>query len=165
MAISRKVNKEFFKVWSPEMAYTLGFFAADGYMWVSGRGACFFGFQINDKKLLYAIRDALGSNHVIAKRVRKNPKWNDSFRLQIGSKEMFKDLLQLGMTPVKSKTLIFPRIPKKYMSNFIRGYFEGDGCVYFKQYFAKDRKTMRWCLQARFTSGSKGFLEALHVVL
>jgi len=161
----RDVNKDFFKTWSPEMSYVLGFFAADGYMWISGRGAHFFGFQINDEKLLYAIRDALGSSHTIATRVSNNPKWNDNFRLQIGSKEMFEDLLKLGMTPAKSKTLRFPSVPNKYMRDFVRGYFEGDGCVYFKEHFAKDRNKMRWFFQTRFTSGSRQFLELLHEYL
>ena len=161
----RTVNKQFFKKWSPGMAYVSGFFAADGYMWISGRGSHFFGFQINDRELLEEIRDALGSNHKIATRTRPNPKWNDSYRLQIGSKEMFTDLLELGMTPAKSNSLSFPAVPEKYLSHFIRGYFDGDGNVYFKRHYAKDRGKMRWIFQSRFTSGSVKFLEALHICL
>ncbi len=161
----KEVNKKFFKKWNADMAYVLGFFAADGYMWISGRGAHFFGFQINDKELVYEIRDILGSNHKISQRVSDNPNWNDSYRIQIGSKEVFDDLISLGMTPSKSKTLLFPRVPKKYVGDFILGYFDGDGCAYFREHFARDRNKMRWIFQSRFTSGSKNFLLSLHECL
>ncbi len=147
------------------MAYVLGFFAADGYMWVTRRGSKFLGFQINDRELLVEIRKTLDSSHKIAIRVRNNPKHNDSFRLQIGSKEMFNDLLKLRMTPAKSKTLEFPNIPKRYLAYFVRGYFEGDGNVYFKEHFAKDRNKKRWHFTSRFTSGSESFLKTLHTKL
>jgi len=160
----RAVNKDFFKHWSRDMAYVLGFFSADGYMWKSGRGAYFFGFQINDKGLLEDIKRVLCSTHKIAKRKRKdkNPQWNDSYRLQIGSKEMFEDLLHLGMTPVKSNTLTFPQVPDTYFGDFVRGYFDGDGCVHFKKYFSKSKNKKIWVFSSRFTSGCKSFLEILH---
>ncbi len=161
MKSKKVVNKDFFKNWSSEMAYVLGFFAADGYMWESARGAYFFGFQIKDKNLLYKIRKILNSNHKIAQRISKNSNWHDSYRLQIGSKEMFNDLLMLGMTPAKSKTLTFPKIPKEYLKDFIRGYFDGDGNVYFKKHFAKDRGKDRWVFQTRFTSASRRFLKEI----
>lgn len=160
----RDVNKDFFKHWSRDMAYVLGFFAADGFMWKSGRGACFFGFQINDRQLLVDIRHVLSSTHKIAKRHRKikNPAWNDSYRLQVGSKEMFEDLLLLGMTPVKSHTLVFPQIPEAYFGDFVRGYFDGDGCVYYARLKFADRKRLRKILNSQFISASHTFLVMLH---
>ena len=160
----RAVNKYFFKHWSRDMAYVLGFFAADGYMWKSGRGAYFFGFQINDKKLLENIRTALCSTHKIAKRNRRNkkPQWGESYRLQIGSVEMYEDLLHLGMTPIKSNTLKFPKIPQQYFGDFIRGYFDGDGCVYYARLKFSDRKKPRRILNTQFISGSSVFLSTLH---
>jgi hypothetical protein len=41
MPIHKKVNQDFFKKWSPEMAYILGFFTADGSMAKNKRGAHF----------------------------------------------------------------------------------------------------------------------------
>jgi hypothetical protein len=86
------------------------------------RGAHFIEIEITDKELLEEIRDALGSNHKIAAR-NKNKKWKISYRLQIGSKEIFSDLLSLGMTPCKSKTIRLPKVPNKYFPHFVRGYF------------------------------------------
>lgn len=156
------VDTDFFKNWSRNMAYVLGFFAADGYMWKSDRGAAFFGFQITDRDLLCKTRTALNSQHKVATRAARKNTHQDSYRLQIDSKEMYQDLLNLGMTPTKSRTLAFPYIPKKYVSDFIRGYFDGDGNVYCGKHYAKDRGKNRWVFQSRFTSGSRQFLAALH---
>ena len=47
-------------------------------------------------------------------------------------------------------------------SDFVRGYFDGDGCVYFKQHRIKTREKPKWIFSSRFTSGSKMFLVDLH---
>ena len=70
MPIQRNVNQDFFKKWSPNMAYVLGFFAADGNMIINKRGAHFIEFQINDLELLKNIRRALNSDHKITSRRR-----------------------------------------------------------------------------------------------
>jgi hypothetical protein len=47
------------------------------------------------------------------------------------SKKMHADLVKLGCTPKKSFTITFPKdkIPEELLSHFIRGYFDGDGCL------------------------------------
>jgi intein-encoded DNA endonuclease-like protein len=162
MPIFKTANNNFFKTWSPEMAYVLGFFTADGNMIRNKRGAHFIEFQITDKDLLYKIRDLLKSNHKITER-RRSDKWKNSYRLQIGSKEMFNSLINLGLTPNKSKTIDFPEIPKEYFSDFVRGYFDGDGCVTICNYIRKERNNKK-CrkLLSGFVSGSENFLKSLH---
>ena len=54
-----------------------------------------------------------------------------------------------------------PSIPNVYLGDFVRGYFDGDGCVYFKKHFVKVRRKCRWVFSTRFTSGSKSFLQSL----
>ena len=66
MTLTRAVNHDFFKKWNSDMAYVLGFFAADGCMIKNKRGAHFIEFHITDKNLLFAIRAAMRSNHKIA---------------------------------------------------------------------------------------------------
>ena len=157
----RTLNHQFFKTWTPAMAYTLGFFAADGTMIANNRGAHFIEFHITDKEILIQIRSAVGSNHKIATR-KRNPKHRLGYRLQIGSKEWFKDLTTLGFVPNKSLIMRLPSVPPKLLGHFVRGYFDGDGCVHFKKYWAKDRGKMKWSFSTRFTSGSKDFLLSLH---
>ena len=161
----RELNHDFFKKWSPAMAYVLGFFAADGSMLKNNRGGHFIEFNITDRVVLYQIRAAIISNHKITKRPSRSPKWKDIYRIQIGSREWFTDLTRLGFTQHKSNSLRFPRVPKKYVGDFIRGYFDGDGCVYFKKLKYADRKNKRWVMLTLFTSGSRDFLEELHKTL
>lgn len=162
MPISKNKNTSFFNKWSPEMAYVLGFFAADGSMTKNKRGACFVEFRITDKEILEKMQSAMGSDHTISVR-NGNSEHKTIYRLQIGSKEMFEDLLGLGMTPQKSLTLEFPDVPEKYLQHFVRGYFDGDGNVYLYEYQRKDRKNkISRSLSSGFTCGSKVFLEQLH---
>ena len=168
MPISRTLNQDFFKVWSPDMAYVLGFFAADGSMVRNNRGAHFIEFNITDRIVLEHIQRVTGSNHALTERKgdsRANPNWKPIYRLQIGSKSWFNDLVVLGLTQNKSKTLIFPPVPPEYLGPFVRGYFDGDGCVYFKQHWSAERERMIWIFLSMFTSGSKSFLESLHTRL
>lgn len=146
------------------MAYVLGFFAADGSMSYNKRGAYYIPFEITDKKLLAAIRDSLGSNHTITERKRIRNRV-PSYRLQIGSKTMFNDLLRIGMTPRKSKTIRLPKIPAKYLAHFVRGYFDGDGSVAFGYFKSRDRKNPKRTLLVRFISGNRLLLEELQGAL
>ncbi|PIQ35600.1 MAG: hypothetical protein COW60_03090 [Candidatus Yonathbacteria bacterium CG17_big_fil_post_rev_8_21_14_2_50_43_9] len=159
MPVFKKVNKSFFKKWSPEMAYVLGFFAADGYITVNKRGGQFWCIQITDKKILEQIREAIQSEHKISVRVRSG---NEStlYRLQIGSIEMCENLRRLGFSERKTKSLVVPNVPEKYFSDFVRGYFDGDGNVW-TGIIHKQRKTRNFAIQASFTSCSKVFLESI----
>jgi len=71
---------------------------------------------------------------------------------------MYSDLINLGLHPRKSLTINLPDVPKRYMSHFIRGYFDGDGCI--NLYRNKNRKGTR--LTTIFVSGSKNFLISLN---
>lgn len=163
----RKVDQDFFKRWTREMAYVLGYFAADGTMIRHKNGGHFIEFHSTDKCLIEMTRFAMKSTHRIGVRFPGKNKINHkvSYRLQIGSKEIFADLLALGFIQNKSKILRLPRIPIEYLADFIRGYFDGDGCIYFKRLKFADRKKRRWIVLSLFTSGSHGFLFALHRAL
>lgn len=137
-------------------------------MIANNRGAHFIEFHSTDRYLLVRLREAIGSNHKIGARDRRGEgkgAWKICYRLQIGSKEWFADLRDLGFVPRKSLIMRFPKIPRAMSAHFTRGYFDGDGCVYFKKYFARDRNKLKWAFSTRFTSGSYGFLAALHTLL
>ena len=149
------------------MAYVLGFFTADGNMIKNKRGAHFVSFYSTDKDLLEKIRLNLKSDlKISAKKINpKYPNHKQSYVLQIGSKEIFNDLLRLGTTPNKSLTIRMPVVPKKLLSHFLRGYFDGDGHVSASEYQKKDRKDKSKIIITGFTSGSKKFLEDLRILL
>lgn len=158
------VDIDFFKTWLPEMAYVLGFFAADGGMFINSEGSKYIQFVSTDKEILKKIKRAIASNHKIGikKRCPGNLGWKKCYLIQIGSKEMYNDLLKLGFTPKKDLTLQFPKVPKKYLDHFVRGYFDGDGSISFGTYKRKSRNNkITFYILASFVSGSKSFLSKL----
>ena len=148
------------------MAYVLGFMFADGSLIDSNASSrtYYLSFYNNDLDLLIQIMSVLQSNHQIYVKLpklmtHKNERYtsNQSYILRIGNKNMYQDLLDLGLTHRKSNTMHLPYVPSKYFNFFLRGYFDGDGCINF--YMAKGRLTNR--LSLIFTSGSTAFLEEI----
>jgi LAGLIDADG DNA endonuclease family protein len=157
MPIHKTVNQDFFKTWTPEMAYVLGFFAADGSMNESKRGGHYIEFQITDGDLLKKIQVLLESDHKITIRDRV-PGQKLIYRLQIGSKIIFEDLIQLGFVQNKTKVLSLPDIPQDFFGDFIRGYFDGDGNVWSGIIHKFDRPNPCRILFTCFTCGSEQML-------
>ena len=87
--------------------------------------------------------------------------WRLRYTLQIGSKKIYAKLTELGFTPNKSLILQYPPIPDEYICHFLRGYFDGDGCVSFGYYDRKGRKDKQKVFTIRLRCGSKQFLEEL----
>lgn len=124
------VNEDFFKTWTPDMAYTLGFIAADGSVQESTKNkGPVLRIASKDKEHLETIRNLLGSTHLIREESNKNGSWSV---LAIYSKEIVDDLVSLGIYPNKSLTFRIPNIPDEYMRHFVRGYFDGDGSIYVR---------------------------------
>lgn len=75
--------------------------------------------------------------------------------------EIIRELLGYGLIPAKSKTMQWPYgITHKYIWSFIRGYFDGDGCVYKAIQQGKYHY-----LTVKFTCGSMDFLESFKKIL
>ena len=133
-----RVNEDFFKcVNTEEKAYILGFICADGHI---ERDRLAIIVSIKDRDILEKIRYAMHSNHPIKEVQRINPyKRTDRkvltlVKLMIGSAKLVKPLLNMGLTTNKTYTLngnILRYIPKYLMRDFLRGYFDGDGNVFF----------------------------------
>jgi hypothetical protein len=128
-------NISFFNTWSNEMAYVLGFVAADGCVYSSNNGYDNKSLQINlsykDVLHLEKIRDLLAPNKVISVYYEhnKNGKTYKHCALSMGSDYMCDRLVSLGIGERKSLVFEFPFIPEQYISHFVRGYFDGDGCI------------------------------------
>lgn len=135
------------------MAYVLGFIFADGSLedayYLRGR---YLRICNTDYELVNKIKKALGSEHkifLLPSSVNRKMR----FMLRIGSHEIFKDLNKFNLHPNKSLDLDLPPIPKKYFCSFLRGYFDGDGCVHVEK--------PKNILKVIFTSGCKNFLIGL----
>lgn len=120
-------NKDYFKIVdNREKSYILGLMYADGNNFIS-KERCKISLVLhkNDKYLLEEINKIIGSNRPL------QISYNTSI-LHISGKDYSDQLSELGCTPRKSLTLKFPNIkqvPEEFLPDFIRGYFDGDGCV------------------------------------
>lgn len=159
------VNEEFFTKWSPNMAYVLGFFSADGCLSINQkRNNKYIEFVSTDYEIIEKIKSTLESEHKITAR-KRDENWHVSYRIQIGSKKIFNSLIDLGFMPNKSKILKFPTVPTCYLPHFIRGYFDGDGHCTYGKYQRKNRPSKTKIIVSGFTSGSKEFIEKLQNIL
>ncbi|HMO77950.1 MAG TPA: hypothetical protein PKA42_03570 [Candidatus Paceibacterota bacterium] len=157
----KKYDRAFFKEWTPDMAYILGFLYADGNIVETKRGNYYIAIYSADELLLKAMRRAMKSEHKIAGR---HSTTGSVYRIQIGSTEWFSDLVKLGLTPNKSRRMTLPSVPAHFFGDFVRGYFDGDGNVWVG-FVHKERKTALKVIQVAFTSGSAAYLKSLHLVL
>ena len=141
------VNEDFFKcINTEEKAYILGFICADGHI---ERDRLNITVSIKDKDILEKIRKAIQSNHPIKEVKRTNP-YNKTDRriltlveLMIGSVELVKPLFNMGLTTNKTYTLngdILKYVPKYLMRDFLRGYFDGDGNIFFGRRYSSGYK-------------------------
>lgn len=114
------LDKRYFKkIDSQEKAYWLGFISADGH--VSDDGIV-IGLHKKDYEHLENFLISIKSNSKV--KYIKN-----AAVISIYSKELVSDLRDLGFFHNKSQTQTFPPIGEIYYSSFIRGMFDGDGCI------------------------------------
>ncbi len=143
------------------MVYVLGYYYADGSMedasYLRGK---YIRVTSTDELTIIKIRKWLSSEHTIRKDIRPLPR-KDRYLLRIGSHVLYDSLLRCGVEPNKSKTMRFPSIPSGFLSHFVRGYFDGDGCVNLWRSMGKNNTLIVRKLSVIFTSGSKMFLSEL----
>ncbi len=148
------------------MAYVLGYIYADGSLddspYMRGK---YIQITSVDKDSIIRIKSWLNSEHKISSKKSNFTGGKICFMLRIGSHKIYDDLFKLGLYPNKSLTIGFPKVPKKYIGHFVRGYFDGDGCVHFARSKGKTRKLIIKRVRIIFTSGSKIFLEEMNKVL
>lgn len=162
MGIKYKVNEDFFKKWTSEMAYVLGYLYADGSLedasYLRGK---YVRVSSVEKENIVRIKNWLESEHKIVETAPLIKNRKNKYLLRIGSHVLYDDLIKIGLRPNKSLTIKFPKISKKSLNHFVRGYFDGDGCVMIQKSRGKKGQLLVKKLNIVFTSGSKQFLEKL----
>jgi len=142
----------FFRVWSPEMAYVLGYWWADGYMrFRPERGTYLIEIASVDREHLETIAQLMSGSA----RVRKVGSSTNCYEVEVASQEMYNGLLALGGMPNKSNVIGFPIIPAEHLVHFVRGFVDGDGTLAWNG----DRPVLQ------IYSGSKRLLEAMAVAI
>jgi hypothetical protein len=116
-----KINVNFFDKWSSDMAYILGFITADGSV---NRYTLCINIAQRDEDVLRFITSKLG-NVKIEHRVKEK-----SIRVRFNSVILIKSLTNYGIIPNKTNVIRMPNnIPKKYIGDYVRGIFDGDGWI------------------------------------
>lgn len=156
------------------MAYVLGYIYADGSLedasYLRGK---YLRITSSEESSIIRIKGFLKSEHSVTIR---EPRWGiffggknyqskKAYMLRIGSHKIYDSLLKLGLYPNKSLTVKFPIVPKKHLSHFVRGYFDGDGCISLYRASGKYGQQIMKKLSVIFTSGSFSFLETLGLKL
>lgn len=119
-------SADFFRSWSPTMAYVLGYWWADGCMRIKANtGAHEFQIASNDLDHLEEIARQIGGKYDL----RKVSLLSNTYTAAFCSKEMYQDLQALGGTPRKSRTIGFPLVPTELLPHFVRGVIDGDGTL------------------------------------
>lgn len=134
-ARKHKFDENYFEtIDTQEKAYWLGFIMADGCVY-KGNSKNSFRLQINlsakDRVVLEDFQKAIGSDYKIQDKVVNNC---NSCLLKINSTKMCTDLMNHGVIQRKSLKCTFPTtIPDNLIWHFMRGYFDGDGCISISQ--------------------------------
>ncbi|MEK9186128.1 MAG: LAGLIDADG family homing endonuclease [Patescibacteria group bacterium] len=160
MGIKHKVNEQFFEKWNSEMAYVLGYWYADGNLLDASnymRGK-YVSVTSIDQNTIVKLKALLDSEHKIVKCPPTTIGGHERYLLRIGSHKLYESLIHRGLYPNKSLTIRFPEIPKRFLASFVRGYFDGDGCVYLERSVGKRHNLIIKRLRTIFTSGSEKFL-------
>jgi hypothetical protein len=135
----RKYNVDFdyFKNWSVEMAYLLGFICADGHI-ATSRNSLLIQLHKKDKYILENFMKFMKFEGKLYDYSSKT-----TCTLHISSKEITQDLMNFGLTRHKSQELKWiEQLPEEYVSHFIRGYFDGDGHVGLAQAHNPNNKNL-----------------------
>lgn len=154
-----KRNQHYFdNIDTPNKAYILGLLYADGCNFTK-HNSITLSLQESDKDILERIKQELGYTGELrfSPLSLKNSRHKNHYILNINDEILSRRLNELGVVDNKSLKITFPDfITKELISHFIRGYFDGDGCIYL------DKKRNKCQTQ---TVGTKDFCEHLSIIL
>ena len=132
-----KVDDTFFEnVDTESKAYWLGFLYADGYVRKKHDGGQLkLKLKQTDKNHIELFKCHIKSEHKITdntETLKKNGKEYISHNstLSVYNLKIVNDLINLGCVECKTQKIRFPDINSNLVHHFIRGYFDGDGCIH-----------------------------------
>jgi intein/homing endonuclease len=154
---SAYLNKNMFDAINDEAsAYFLGLLYADGNVYLRKTNdipTISLTLQERDKHILDTFRKLIAPKHSLYLKSAKIDTQQDQYKLAFSSQVIGDQLQQLGCIPRKSLKLTFPtNISPNLIRHFVRGYFDGDGCISFyrhkngyRAYLASFASTKTFC--------------------
>lgn len=132
-------------------AYWLGYIAADGTVLDKTKSENSQRLKLclarEDEELLYKFKEDIQATYPIGQYKNSCHYAKETWigqpisQITIPSEQIYNDLVSHNITPRKSLTIIFPETMKdnQYVNAFIRGYFDGDGCISQNKSTSKSR--------------------------
>jgi len=155
--IRKNYNENFFKIINTEdRAYFLGLIYSDGSI-------------VNDKKIKryqLALKLHTKDKHILNDFIKCvngemeiwKHKQREMVEIKLSGKKLINDLENLGLHQNKTFTLEYPNIDEKLERHFLRGYFDGDGCIRLN----KDKRDGSERGDLRIVSGSINMLDSIN---
>ena len=112
--------------WSADFAYAIGLMVTDGNLSSDGRH---ISFVSKDLEQIKNFAECLGLDNKIGDTF-SGYKHMHSYRIQFGDIIFYKFLTSIGLSAAKSKTIGKVEVPQKHFFDYLRGVFDGDGCIY-----------------------------------
>lgn len=152
------LNEDYFKVWSDEMAYIVGFFMADCTISkrpTKGKRQQIIRLELKntDIEVVEFVRNQISPTKPIYMSSRKDKRTNNYYYsaiIMFHSNIMADDLTKLGVIPQRTGNEEFKNIPTEYQKHFLRGLTDGDSSI-------QCNANKRFCLE----SASISFLESI----
>lgn len=162
------VNQEYFKDINTEnKAYVLGFLASDGTLYKRERksGLIQIKLQESDEQILRDILADMDSDYPVKK--VKNGRFRQVL-FSITSQNLYEQLLNIGLCPDKTWKLnlksVISHIPKEFYIDFIRGYFDGDGCITKMNNNIISKVTISFCCPYKFGLELQDLLRSIYEI-
>ena len=115
------LNEDYFDIENHNMAYILGFIAADGNI-AKNSNEIKITLSIKDKEILEKIQKELNSSRPLREYIDKNG--YEKITLDFCSEKIQNKLAEYGITPQKTLKIIPPyKLNENYIIDYIRGYF------------------------------------------
>lgn len=129
------LDENYFETESSNMAYILGFIAADGNI-SKNLNEIKITLSIKDKEILEKIQKELNSSRPLREYTDNNG--YEKITLDFCSLKIQNKLAEYGIIPNKTLTLKPPyKLNQKFIIDYIRGYFDGDGCITTTGYLSR----------------------------
>lgn len=139
--------------WDDRIAYLVGLITADGCLSNDFRH---LNITSKDIEIINIVQRILDRQFAI--REKTGMYGSSAYYIQFSDVSLFDFLINIGLTPSKSLTIQHVTVPDCYYSDFLRGYFDGDGSTYG---YWDTRWKHSWMFYTSFASGSRVFLEWL----
>lgn len=147
-SVNKGINKNYFSnIDNSHKAYFLGLLFTDGSVRKTGenrQGQIRIQLQAQDKEILEKLKKELN----VTSELIYDPRGKGCYSLEFANEQIFQDLGKYNIVPNKTYNIhnLPTNIPDLFKIDFIRGLFDGDGCLTF------DKETKSKDVTLNFTS-------------